>query len=201
MKKVIGITGGIASGKSSVVDYLIKNKYLVIDADKIAYDITMNNENVKESIRREFGSVYFKNNVLDRKSLGELIFSNKEKKEVLNNICHPVIKDIIKKEIELSNEEVIFIDVPLLYEANFLDLCDYVIVVYVDYDIQIKRLMSRDKISKEYAINKINSQMPLIKKVELCDFVINNNGCYEKLILNTKKVLEVIFNGKNLSNK
>ncbi|MGM9971808.1 MAG: dephospho-CoA kinase [Anaeroplasmataceae bacterium] len=192
MKKVIGITGGIASGKSTVVDYLIKKGYIVIDADKISRKITSENDIALEEIKKEFGSDFFISNKLDRKKLGELIFNDNVSREKLNNICHPIIRNIIIDKIREVKEGIIFLDVPLLYEAHFDDLCDYVVVVYTKYDTQLKRLSLRDNISLEYAKSKINSQLNIEDKVKMADYVIDNNGTKEELIKNIEQLLERI---------
>lgn len=200
MKKVYGITGGISSGKSTVVDYLLNKGYIVIDADKISREITSSNSEVISEIKKHFGQDYFTNRILDRKKLANLIFNDECKRLLLNSICHPVIKREIIKEINKYNCDIIFIDVPLLYESGFNDLCDEVIVVYVNRDIQINRLMNRDLISFNYALKKIESQMSLNKKRELAGYVIYNNGTYDLLVNNIEELLEDINNGKNISN-
>lgn len=191
MKKIIGITGGIASGKSTVTNYLIEKGYKVIDADKIAKDIVLPGRKANKLIELAFGSSYFNNQVLDRKKLAEVIFHSDEKRMLLDSIMHPIIKDEIIKEINES-DGLVFIDVPLLYETGLDTLCDYVILVYVDKVTQINRLCIRDNIDNSYALAKIDSQMKLDDKLKLADFVVDNSNSIIDTLLSVDNVLERI---------
>ena len=173
-KKVIGITGGIASGKSIISEKLIEMNYKVIDADQIALKVS-ENENIIELVQLMFGNDYILDGKFNRNKLAELIYNDDEAREKLNSIMHPEIRKSIQAEIDSCSDELIFLDIPLLYEANWQDLCSKVILVYVDENTQITRLMLRDKIDTEYAKKKIKSQMPLKQKIYLADFVIDNN--------------------------
>ena len=171
----IGITGSIASGKSEVTKYLKTKKYLVIDSDEISRKL-MDEKKVINQVVENFGKDLLINNKIDRKKLAAIIFNDENKKELLNSIIHPLVKNKILKQIdEHATEDLIFIDVPLLFEAKFTDLVDYIIVVNVDENTQIERLMKRDNIDKEYAIKKINSQMPLSEKCKMANFIIDNS--------------------------
>ncbi len=193
MKKVIGITGGISSGKSVVSNYIKNKGYVLIDADKISKEIVYKNSPASNLILKEFGEEYFTNRELDRKKLAKTVFNNPDKLQILNGIMHPLIKDKIKSLIN-ENEGIIFIDVPLLYEDSYDVLCDAVICVYTTKEIQIERLMKRDSIDLEYAQKKIDSQMSLDKKKELSKYVIYNTKdilyCYEQIDLILKKIEE-----------
>lgn len=173
-KKIIGITGVIGSGKSTVSNYLIELGYEVIDSDLIVKEL-YTKETLKKLIENEFGSSFICGNEVDRASLANLIFSDETKRIKLNNLIHPLVKKEIEKRIKKSNNELIFIDVPLLFESNFDKLCDYTVVVYTNELNNIKRLMMRNNISLDEAKRKINSQMPMLKKCCLSDFIIDNS--------------------------
>lgn len=187
MKRVIGITGGIASGKSNVSNVIKSLGYHVIDSDLITHKLEDIGGKVYNAIVLAFGKSYLKDDKsLDRKKLGNLIFSDSKAKEKLNSISHPIIVDEIKKEINNINDEMIFVDIPLLYESKLEYLCDKIICVYLPKNEQIKRLIFRDNIDEEFAIKKVDSQMSLDKKKELADYVIDSRGTF----LETKKQVE-----------
>ncbi len=192
MKKVIGVTGGIASGKSNVLSVIKNLGYKVIDTDIIAHEPQQKNMPIYNAIKETFGSEYFTlDGSLDRKKLGSLIFHNEEAKNKLNSISHPLIHQVVLDEIGKSNG-IIFIDVPLLYESGFDSLCDKVICVYLNRETQIKRLMERDHIDLEYAKSKIASQMDLNKKKEMADYVIDSKGSFGETRSQVLKILEEI---------
>lgn len=174
MKKVIGLTGSIACGKSTVSKKLNDLGYHVIDCDKINHDIMKKDEIGYIEVVKSFGAEILDNNgEIDRKKLGSIVFSDTLLKEKLNQILHPIIKDIVIKKIE-SLDGIIFMDCPLLFETDFKELCDYTIVVYVNFDTQIHRLMERDGITFPEALKKIYAQIPLEEKLSLADIVIDN---------------------------
>ena len=175
MGKVIGLTGSIASGKSTVSNRLKSMGYQIIDCDQINHEILKKDNIGYTLVVKAFGNDILNTDLeINRKALGNLIFSNKDLKEKLNNILHPLIKDIVKKEIDGSSEKLIFLDCPLLFETDFHKLCDYTIVVYVNLDTQIQRLMHRDGITFPEALKKIYAQMPLDEKLTLADYVVDN---------------------------
>lgn len=177
---IVGITGGIATGKSAVSKYLINKGYEVIDTDKISRSLTTDNEQIKQQIKKAFGEEYFEQNSLNRKKLGDLIFTNRDANKQLSAILHPVIKEIVVEQIKKSNQDLIFVDVPLLFESGFDELCNKIICVSTTRPIVIKRLMKRDQICEEIALIKINSQMALSLKQEKSNFIIDNSNdlCY-----------------------
>ncbi len=193
MKVIVGITGGISSGKSTISNYLIKNGYFVIDADEISHKITEKGNAALEKIREAFGNdVFTLSNELNRQALGNKIFADEQKRKELNDIIHPVVLNEIKNIISSSSEELIFIDVPLLFEAKYNEICDYTIVVYVDYDIQIDRLCKRNNISVSDAKIRIEAQMPLSEKIKLADYVINNASTEEESYNQLEKIINQI---------
>ena len=147
----IGITGSIACGKSTVSDYLKEKGYTIIDADKLGH-VALTSEDVKRRLSETFGANILVNNEISREVLGKLVFGNDNNLKKLNNIIHPKIKELILKlQEEHENEDLVFLDIALLYEANFVDLVEKVAVVYVDEDVQLERLMTRNSLSKEEA--------------------------------------------------
>lgn len=172
---IIGITGSIACGKSTVSNYLKSKGYIVIDADKIGHE-ALDDDYVKEKLILAFGNEILEDNKISRQKLGELVFGNSSNLNVLNSIIHPEIRKKILEKIDKNNDkELIFIDVALLFEAKFDDLVDKIIVVYVDKNTQLTRLMKRNSISKKEALSRIVSQMSPIEKAKLGDYTVNNN--------------------------
>lgn len=173
--KVIGITGSIGSGKSTISNHLHEMGYEIIDCDKISHDMLLPNSKGYIEVINEFGKdIIDESGYINRKKLGSIVFSKKEKLKKLNSILHPIIKEQVELEISKCQDALIFIDCPLLFETDFIDLCDCSICVFVDMDTQIRRIMNRDKVSFPEAIKKINAQMPLKEKVKLADYVIDN---------------------------
>lgn len=190
---VIGITGGIASGKSHVVDVISKMGYEVIDSDKISYELSLKGNKVYNEIINTFGEEYvLSNGEIDRKKLGRLIFNSEKDKQKLNEISHPYIIQEIKKRLKESQGSIVFLDIPLLYEAKLEYLCDKIICVYLDKTKQIERLMARDGIDYEYALKKINSQIDLQIKAKQSDYIINSYGSLEQTETITKNLIEKI---------
>ena len=181
--KIIGLTGSISTGKTQVSNYLRDRGEKVIDADLIAREV-VDLGPVKEKIKEAFGEDIYKDDELDRKALGEIVFRDKEKRQVLNEIEHPEIYRIILEEIKNSKGRV-FVDIPLLFESQHLNEkygldFDEVWLVYVNRETQVKRLIKRDRISKGYALEKINSQMSVEDKKIMADVIIDNSGSLEE---------------------
>lgn len=195
--KLIGLTGGIGTGKSTVSQFLMEKGYPIIDADKIAREVVELNKPAYREIIREFGDdILQKDKNIDRKALGNIIFNNKELREKLNSIIHPYILKSIKDEInKLKEEPIIILDIPLLFELYSLwkvyNIHFHEIwLVYLNKDMQIERLAKRDKISKEEAIKKIESQMNLEEKRTKSSKILDNSGDIENL----KKQVEDLLN-------
>lgn len=190
MSKVIGITGGIASGKSNVCKVISSLGYKVIDSDKINAEFSKKNCPIYNAIVKEFGDGYILDDgELNKKKLGKLIFNNKEAKLKLNQITHPIIVEEIKRQINDINDELIFVEIPLLYEAKLEYLCDKIICVFLNKREQVIRLMQREGIDEDYALAKIHSQMDLYMKKELADYVINSQGSFMETEEQVKNVI------------
>lgn len=183
---IVGITGSIATGKSTVTKYLQDMGYRVIDSDAIVHDILREKAIITEIIRI-FGETVLNNGEIDRKVLGNMIFKDPEKRQILNSIIHPQVIRAIREKVSDSHE-MIFVDIPLLFEAKLEYLVDKIIVVYTKEDIQLERLMKRDQIEREYAVLKVKSQMDIEEKKRKADFLVNNDCSVE----NTHRQIEDI---------
>ena len=191
----IGITGSIACGKSTVSDYLKEKGYTIIDADKLGH-VALTSEDVKRRLSETFGANILVNNEISREVLAKLVFGNDNNLKKLNNIIHPKIKELILKlQEEHKDEDLVFLDIALLYEVNFADLVEIVAVVYVDEDVQLERLMTRNSLPKEEAIKRIESQLSPTEKASLGDFVINNSYSKEDTFQQIDEILERLKRG------
>ena len=191
----IGITGSIACGKSTVSDYLIDKGYTIIDADKLGH-VALTSDDVKRKLAEKFGDEILENNEISREKLGKLVFGNDDNLKILNSIIHPKIKELILKlQEEHKDEDLVFLDIALLYEADFVDLVEKVVVVYVDEDVQLERLMMRNSLPKEEAIKRVESQMSPREKASLGDFVINNSYSKEDTFQQIDEILEKLKRG------
>lgn len=196
---IVGITGNIGAGKSTVSSYIRDKGYEVIDADKIARDIVEKNSEGYLKVVDFFGRGILDGDLnIDRKKLGDIVFTCREKLMKLNEITHPLIFKEIRERLKDFKGDIIFIDLPLLYEAydelRKWDIDFYkVILIYVDPSIQLKRIMERDNIGKEAAMSKINSQMDQSLKLSRADIVIENNRGIEDLILGVDLILQKLL--------
>ncbi len=173
-KNAILLTGGIATGKSSVCNILKLHGFSIIDADKIAHEVLR--ENTKE-IERLFGKEYLKDGEVNRRKLGELIFSDKESKEKLENLLHPKIEEKIKKQaLYLEGFKVPYIvDIPLFFETGERYNIKPVVVVYAPKELQIERLVKREGYGLSHAKDRVSSQIDIEEKKKRADFVIDNS--------------------------
>ena len=190
---IIGLTGGIASGKSTVSKYLAEKGFKVYDADKIAKDISKK-KSVQEEIILTFGDkILDENRNVDRKKLKEIVFKNKEKLKQLNAIIHPKVIDFYKELKEKNTDEIIIFDVPLLFESGIEKFCDKILVVISDYEIQLNRIVERDKIDRELASKIIKSQLSNKERIKKADVVIENNSSLEDLFEKVERFCETIW--------
>ena len=190
MKLIIGITGSIGTGKSTVSNLIKAEGYPIIDTDSIVHDIYKKDLRLIKKLVKEFGDgILTKTKNIDRKKLGEIVFGDKDKLRKLNELVHPLVKEKTLKMIEKLDDGLIFLDVPLLFETDFYKLCDYTVVVYADMDNQIWRIMARDKVDFPTALKKIYSQMSLQEKIELADFIIDNSHSIGDLPWQVKQLI------------
>ncbi|MDR0985260.1 MAG: dephospho-CoA kinase [Endomicrobium sp.] len=198
---IIGLTGGIASGKNESVKYI---KTLIdvytIDADVISHELTKKGTTGFINILKIFGkNILTSEGFLNRKKLSNIFFSNKVIKTNIEKILHNSIVSIIydliffrKKIVKNCN---IVINAPLLFEVGLHKVCDKVISIYVSREVQIKRLLLRDKLNCEQINNRISSQMPCDERTKLADFILDNVGTKTELQFNIRKILRSMFGG------
>lgn len=186
----IALTGGIATGKSTVGNLLKLHGFLIIDADDIAHKLLDENS---EQIALMFGAQFVQDRKVLRKDLGKIIFSNKEEKQKLEQFLHPLIKEEIVKAAKIfeSQKKPYFIDIPLFFETNNYPIKNSC-VVYTTTEIQLQRLMKRDNISQVEAYNKINNQMDIEKKKNLATIIIDNTKNLKHLQNEVQRVVQEI---------
>jgi len=182
---IVGLTGGIATGKSTVSNYLRHLGARVIDADEVAHQVTLPGAEGFSKLVEAFGTdVVNPDGSLNRKKLGQIVFNNEEALSVLNAIVHPLVISQIRSMIEIlardsegsGQSPCVILDVPLLFETGLDRMCNEVWVVAVGPDTQIKRLMERDGYTREEALSRIRAQMPLEEKIRRAGKVIDNSG-------------------------
>ncbi len=182
--KAVGLTGGIASGKSFVADILVSCGAVVINADLLAREVVAPGEPAYRAIVEVFGDgVVLPDGSLDRKALGRIVFADAAARKVLEQITHPAIAERAARLIERERQRgtpAVFYEVPLLIEAGLVATVDEVWVVSVSREVQLERLMKRDGISREEALRKIAAQMPLHEKAAYADVIIDNSGLREE---------------------
>lgn len=191
-KMIIGITGSIGTGKSTVSNYLISKGYSVVDADKISKGAYNIGSNGYKAILEVFGvEILNSNGEVDRKKIKKIVFDNSNMLQRLNMAIHPIIINEIEKEIEmlLESQSVVFLDAPLLIETELHKKVDKIIVVACDKNEQINRIIKRDKITADMAISIINSQMSIDEKLKFADYVVYNNSTIENLYSQVDEII------------
>ncbi|NNU83265.1 dephospho-CoA kinase [Geobacillus sp. BMUD] len=184
MTLTIGLTGGIASGKSTVSAMMRELGLPVIDADEAARAVVRPGEEAYRQIVAAFGpDIVQANGEIDRVKLGAIVFHDEEERKKLNAIVHPAVRRKMLAEKEAlvrSGAKTIVLDIPLLFESGLTAWVDKILVVYVDDDVQLRRLMERNGFTEEEARARIRAQWPLAEKIKQADAVINNNGTREE---------------------
>ncbi len=190
-KHAIALTGGIATGKSTVCKLLKLHGFLIIDADKIAHRLL---DEHSDKIALMFGEKLVLNGKVLRKELGKIIFSNEKEKLKLEAFIHPLIKDAIYKEARILEDQnrPYFIDIPLFFEKMHYPIPKS-LVVYTPEEVQIQRLMQRDKINEEEALLKMSNQMNIEEKKNLADFVIDNSLDLKNLENELERIIKEIL--------
>ena len=183
--KVIGLTGGIASGKSTVTQLLREQQITVLDADAIAWQLAQPDEALWQAYTERYGDrVLLPDRQLNRQAVADIVFAQPEEKQWMDGMAHPIIRDEIKKQLSAAaqaGERLLVLDVPLLYEAGWDDMVDQVWLVYVNRDVQLQRLMARNGYNLQEAQLRINAQMPMEEKRKRAQVVIDNNGTRQEL--------------------
>lgn len=190
---IIGLTGSIASGKSTVSNMLKEMGFPIIDADLVARVVVEKGTKTLEMIKEAFGpDIIHEDGALNREALGEIIFSNPSKRKQLNDIIHPAIRAEMlaqKEHLVQQNHPIIIMDIPLLFESRLQSFVDRILVVTVTEHKQLERLMARNGFTQKDAKLRIQSQLPLSVKEEGADAVIYNNGTIEETRQQLNKIL------------
>ncbi|RRN74224.1 dephospho-CoA kinase [Peribacillus simplex] len=193
MGQIIGITGGIASGKSSVSLYLQELGFTIVDADLASRAVVEPGEDAYHQVVEAFGEdILLTDGNIDRVKLGSIIFHDQEKRLLLNGIVHPAVRNWMRLKTEealAAGEETVFMDIPLLFESKLTFMVEKTLLIYVDEQVQLERLMNRNGLSEKDALARIHSQMPLADKKALADAVIDNNGDIKE----TKKQVKALL--------
>lgn len=193
MGKIIGITGGIASGKSTVTEFLRQKGFQVVDADAVVHQLQKPGGRLYQVLVEHFGEkILLENGELNRPLLASLIFSNPEEQEWSKRTQGEIIREELAalRNLFAQTEALFFMDIPLLFEQDYASWFDETWLVYVNRDVQLERLMKRDQISKEAAESRLNSQWPLERKISLSSHSLDNNGNQEQLIAQVVQLLE-----------
>lgn len=196
MTLVLGLTGGIATGKSTA-DEFFKNKNIpIIDSDKVAHNIMNVGKPAWKKVKETFGTDYLNSDQsVNRKKLGKLVFNNEAELKKLNEITHPLIYQEIQEKIKTEKDKnvpLVIVDAPILFETGGQNYCDKTVVITLPPKIQLERLMARNNLSKEDALSRINAQMPLEQKEKLATYVVDNAGTIEELDSKLEQVLKKI---------
>lgn len=191
---VIVLTGGIASGKSTVTRYLRSKGYPVIDLDVIAHQVVQAGSPGLALLVQHFGqNILSEDGELNRAMMGQMLFTNPKVKEKVNQLLHPLIFRQMDEEIEaerLAGSQLVFLDIPLFFESSSAFDYDQVWVVYVEPEVQIERLMARNQLTRQQAMDRVNSQMSLAEKAQRADQVLDNSSSPAALYATVDKLLE-----------
>ena len=193
MGKIIGITGGIASGKSTVTNFLRKQGFQVVDADAVVHQLQKPGGRLFEALVQHFGQeIILENGELNRPLLASLIFSNPEEREWSRITQGEIIREELAtlRDQLVQIEAVFFMDIPLLFEQDYSAWFDETWLVYVERDVQVERLMKRDHLSKDEAEFRLAAQWPLEKKKDLASQILDNNGNQDQLLTQVFSLLE-----------
>lgn len=191
--KVIGVTGGSGSGKSSFCAFMSEMGAAVSDADKISHSVIKRGGEAFDEVLTAFGeNILGQRGEIDRKILGKIVFSDKEKLAILNRITHKHIFAKMRREIELTESKIILLDVPLLFGSGFPIEYDLSIAVTASYDVRIKRVSIRDKISEESAKARIASQMSDNELISLADICVDNSHGLNELKAKAARIYNII---------
>ncbi|MEQ9370685.1 MAG: dephospho-CoA kinase [Coleofasciculus chthonoplastes F3-SA18-01] len=191
MKRIIGLTGGIGTGKTTVSNYLADIYQLpILDADIYARDAVQPGSSVLNRIIARYGSdMQLADGTLNRKRLGEIVFPNPKERQWLEQQIHPYVRDRIKSQLNILESPTVVVVIPLLFEANMTDLVTEIWVVRCSEEQQIQRIRERDRLSLKQAQSRLNSQLPLAEKVARADMVLDNSYTRDSLLQQVDQAL------------
>ena len=193
MGKIIGITGGIASGKSTVTNFLREQGFQVVDADAVVHQLQKPGGRLYQLLVQHFGQeIILENGELNRPLLASLIFSNPEEREWSKQTQGKIIREELAalRDQLAQTEAIFFMDIPLLFEQDYSAWFDETWLVYVDRDVQVERFMKRDNLTKEVAETRLATQWSLEEKKKLASHILDNNGSRDQLVAQVVKLLE-----------
>lgn len=180
----VGITGNIASGKSLVEKILRDKNFIILDTDDVAHNLLKDRDVIQEVVAAFPGVDIFERSEISRLKLGRIVFNSPQQRKKLEAILHPLVTDEIEKffeKMEKQGEKIVFVAVPLLYEAGLEYLFDKIVLIYADDSIRLERLINRNNLTTDHAKNRLNIQMSQDEKILLADFVIFNNKTIKEL--------------------
>jgi len=186
--KIIGLTGGIGSGKSTVLNLFKNLGFVVYIADIEAKKLMISNEILISEIKSLFGNEAYINNKLNRSYISTIVFNDKNKLAALNELVHPKVREHFKNFVKKSNEQVVIYEAAILFESGNYKFCDYIISVTANFEDRLKRIIKRDKVSKEQVLERIKNQISDEERIKKSHFVIQNN-----LLKNTKEQVFTIY--------
>jgi len=201
---LIGLTGGIASGKSTVLQHLRQAGYSVIDADKLGHKVLEQGNSGYNKVVKCFGNeILNPDGSVNRTALGRIVFVNAEKLKQLNEISHPIIAEMIQKKFQKSvsdsNGGIVFLEAALLIEANWHKVCDHIWVVSLDPSVALRRLQERDNLSETEAKLRVGAQLDQEERLAYADVVLQNEGTPEELFTQTHQALRELKQSMNSS--
>ena len=201
---LIGLTGGIASGKSTVLQHLRQAGYSVIDADKLGHKVLEQGNPGYSKVVKCFGNeILNPDGSVNRTAVGRIVFVDAEKLKQLNEISHPIIEEMIQKEFEESvsdsNGGIVFLEAALLIEANWYKICGHIWVVSLDHTVAVRRLKERDNLSETEAKLRVGAQLDQEERLAYADVVLQNEGTTEELFTQTQQALRELKQSMNNS--
>ncbi|PNZ39085.1 dephospho-CoA kinase [Mammaliicoccus vitulinus] len=192
MASVIGLTGGIATGKSTASNILKERGFYIVDADIASRKAVAKGSTGLKQVQEVFGDQAIIDGEMNRQYVGSVVFKDEAMRLKLNNIIHPIVRDIMdaEKKFGLEKGKKVIMDIPLLFENKLQDTVDETWLVYTTEETQISRLKQRNQLSDDEATSRIQSQMPIEEKKQLADEIIDNNGTLEELAQNIETLIE-----------
>jgi len=196
---LIGLTGGIASGKSTVIQYIRYQGHPVIDADKLGHKVLEPENPGYSKVIEKFGEgILKKDKTINRLILGGIVFSDPSKLKALNEISHPIIAEMVLKEfksmVSKDSEGIVFLEAALLIEANWYNMCHHIWVVTLEAAEARRRLKKRDGLSESEARSRFESQLNAKERLAYADVVLHNDGSRQNLLIQTQRALEELQN-------
>jgi dephospho-CoA kinase len=201
MTMKIGLTGGIASGKSTVSEYLSSLGIEIVDADLLAREVLILYPEILSYLRETYGDLIFQEGVLDRRALGRIIFSDEQRKQEYLAVIMPKILHEARKRMEEAEGPLVVLDAALLFEEGLDEDVDVTITVYIPSELQLERLMNRDHLTPSEAVARIRNQMTLEEKKERSDYVIDNSGSREDTFKQMNEILKSLGFGEIKGNE